>query len=226
MSRPIPLYQVMESDGNAPERRDAAANRARILAVAESLFEEHGAPNVNMADIAEAAGVGKGTLYRNFANKGELCLTLLDTQMREFQDWRLSEMRRQTEAGDSFLYQLGDFLEALVTFSDMHLPLLQEVQQVSRALDEREARRPHFWQYMTVYGLLRSAVQAGELPNDLDAAYVAEALLAPLAPDTFRFQRDVLGFDLARIAAGLRSIVDGLALLGREGAAVSFAPRA
>lgn len=213
MSNPISLYQSGESNGNVPERRDAAANRARILQVAEELFEEHGVPAVNMADIAEAAGVGKGTLYRNFANKGDLCLTLLDTQMREFQDNRLHEMRLQAQAGEPFLQQLGHFLEALVSFSDTHLPLLCEVQQVSEALDERDTQRPHFWQYMTVHGLLRNAVLAGELPDDLDTAYVAEALLAPLAPHTFRFQRNVMDFNLPRIAAGLRSILDGLGLL-------------
>lgn len=216
MSNPIPLFQPGESNGNVPERRDAAANRARILQVAEELFAEHGVPAVNMADIAQAAGVGKGTLYRNFANKGDLCLTLLDTQLREFQDMRLDEMRRQAQSGQPFLQQLGHFLEALVTFSDTHLPLLCEVPQVSEALDEREAQRPHFWQYMTVHGLLRKAVQVGELPEDLDTAFVAEALLAPLAPHTFRFQRDVLGFDLPRIVAGLRSILNGLALLAPQ----------
>lgn len=216
MSDPIPLYRPEESNGNVPERRDAAANRARILRVAEELFASHGVPAVNMADIAEAADVGKGTLYRNFSNKGELCLALLDTQMREFQNNRLEDMRRQAEEGTPFVQQLGHFLEALVIFSDTHLPLLDEVQQVSNALDERETQRPHFWQYMTVHGLLRRAVQVGELANDLDIAYIAEALLAPLAPHTFRFQREALGFDLPRIAAGLRSILQGLALLAPQ----------
>lgn len=216
MSDPIPLYQPGEGNGNVPERRDAAANRARILKVAEELFAKEGVPAVNMADIAEAAGVGKGTLYRNFSNKGDLCLTLLDTQMREFQDRRLEDMRRQAEDGVPFLQQLGHFLEALVHFSDSHLPLLCEVQQVSEALDERETQRPHFWQYMTVHGLLRKAVQAGELPEELDIAYVAEALLAPLAPHTFRFQREALGFDLHRISAGSRTIIDGLSLLALQ----------
>jgi AcrR family transcriptional regulator len=208
----------MRSDSiplNPSERRDAAANRARILRVAEALFEQNGVDAVNMAEIAQEAGVGKGTLYRNFGNKGELCLALMDTQLREFQDERLEAMRSQAEAGVPYVEQLARFLEALVAFSARHLPLLCEVQQIAAALDAGEAQRPHFWQYMTVHGLLRSAVQTGELPPDFDAAYGAEALLAPLAPHTFRFQQQVLGFDLSRVAAGMRMILDGLRSLTR-----------
>jgi len=37
-----------------------------------------------MQEIARAAGVGQGTLYRRFANKGQLCMALVDTQMSDF----------------------------------------------------------------------------------------------------------------------------------------------
>ena len=70
---------------------------------------------------------------------------------------------------------------------------------------------PHFWQYMTVSALLRSAERAGELASGLDLEYLGEALLAPLQVDYFRFQRYVRGYDTERIAAGLQSLVGRLA---------------
>jgi AcrR family transcriptional regulator len=213
MNQPIPLNPQGHQDSQLPERRDAAENRARILKAAEDLFAERGVSAVNMADVAQAAAVGKGTLYRNFSNKGDLCLTLLDTQLHDFQEQRLAAMRDQAQSGLPYLLQLARFLDALVTFSDKHMPLLCEVQQYSDALDGREARRPHFWQYMTVRGLLRSAVQAAELPHGFDTEFAAEALLAPLAPHTFRFQREVLGFELSRMSRGLRTMLDGLGTL-------------
>ncbi|MEJ2748861.1 MAG: TetR family transcriptional regulator, partial [Anaerolineae bacterium] len=111
------------------ERRDAAANRALLLETADSLFTQHGVTNVTMADIAVAAEVGKGTLYRRFANKGELCLALLDTQMLDFQESMLGRMRQLSEQGASKLEQLDQFLDALVYFVDRHTPLLCEVQR-------------------------------------------------------------------------------------------------
>jgi AcrR family transcriptional regulator len=58
--------------GVVRERADAARNRLRVLAAAERLFAERGVPGVTMDDVAAAAGVGKGTLYRRFVDKGGL----------------------------------------------------------------------------------------------------------------------------------------------------------
>lgn len=203
--------QLRLGDGRRrDERRDAAQNRALLLATAERLFAEKGVGAVNMAEIAATAGVGKGTLYRRFSNKGELCLGLMDNRLRAFQDVQLAEMRELTASKVPYLEQLARFLEALVAFTGEHMPLLCEVQQYSQSLDEEEVERPHFWQYMTVHGLLQRAIRAGEVRADLDAAYTAEALLAPLNAQTFRFQLEQLAFTRVRIQAGLRVLVKAL----------------
>ncbi len=49
----------------------------KILAVAARLFATHRFHEARMEDIAAAAGVGKGTLYRYFRDKEELYLALL-----------------------------------------------------------------------------------------------------------------------------------------------------
>lgn len=54
-----------------PQRRDAAQNRSRILAAAHEVFAERGL-NVTLDDIAHHAGVGVGTIYRNYPNKATL----------------------------------------------------------------------------------------------------------------------------------------------------------
>src|SRR5947207_15864997 len=66
------------------ERRDAAEHRQRILEVARRLFAEHGVGATSMHQIAMAAGVGQGTLYRRYAHKGELCMDLLRRRHEQF----------------------------------------------------------------------------------------------------------------------------------------------
>jgi AcrR family transcriptional regulator len=194
------------------ERADAAANRALILQTAARLFAERGVANVCMAEIAEAAGVGKGTLYRRFASKAELCLSLMDSQLAEFQAEALARFRRQTSEDTPYLAQLADFLEALVHFTEVHAPLLSEVERGGLLRVDAPLDVPHFWQFMTVSALLRSAARRGELAPDLDIDYLGEALLAPLQIDIFRYQRDARGYSLERIASGLRQMVERLGL--------------
>ena len=211
----MPRIDLMTvEDGNTAERHeraDAAANRALILKTAERLFAERGVANVCMAEIAEAAGVGKGTLYRRFAGKAELCLALLDSQMSEFQAEALARFRRQSAEGATHLAQLADFLEALVAFTEIHAPLLSEVERGGLLRVDAPLNVPHFWQFMTVSALLRAAARRGEIADDLDLDYVGEALLAPLQIDIFRYQRDARGYSLERIADGLRGLVGLLA---------------
>lgn len=53
------------------QRRDAAANKERILAAAEEAFRRNGL-SVDMRAVAAAAGVGIGTLYRHFPTREDL----------------------------------------------------------------------------------------------------------------------------------------------------------
>lgn len=63
-------------------RRDAAANRGRLLAAAGELFAERGLA-VTLNDIAHHAGVGVGTAYRRFANKDEVIDALFEQRLQE-----------------------------------------------------------------------------------------------------------------------------------------------
>jgi len=62
-------------------RSDAAENRKRLLAAAAVVFAEHGLDG-SVEEVARAAGVGMGTLYRRFPTKdaliGELVRELLE----------------------------------------------------------------------------------------------------------------------------------------------------
>ncbi len=60
------------------ERGDAARNRVLLLDAARDLIAERGADAVSMDDVAAAAGVGKGTLFRRFGSRAGLMIVLLD----------------------------------------------------------------------------------------------------------------------------------------------------
>lgn len=67
------------------ERGDAARNRLLLLEAARRLIAERGAGAVSTDDIAAAAGVGKGTLFRRFGSRAGLMVVLLDEDEKDQQ---------------------------------------------------------------------------------------------------------------------------------------------
>lgn len=67
-------------------RKDAQQNRERLLVAAERMFRERGV-EVSVGEIADAAGVGRGTLFRNFASKDELIAAVLVERVGEVLDY-------------------------------------------------------------------------------------------------------------------------------------------
>jgi AcrR family transcriptional regulator len=65
------------------QRADARRNRKRVLDAARLLLAEHGL-DVHIERIARAAGVGVGTVYRNFPTKEDLLQALADERFAFF----------------------------------------------------------------------------------------------------------------------------------------------
>ncbi len=82
MAQPVPL----RSPRRRPQAR-AVVTRRRLLEAAEQLFARAGYDGASMADVAERAGVGVGTLYHHFPDKRALLLALID-------DWGDRELAR------------------------------------------------------------------------------------------------------------------------------------
>jgi AcrR family transcriptional regulator len=60
-----------------PLRADAARNRLLLLDAARDAFTRHGV-TASLDDVARAAGVGPGTLYRHFPTRDALVLAVID----------------------------------------------------------------------------------------------------------------------------------------------------
>lgn len=211
MNHSITIGIFNEGEQPRSERRDAAANRQLLLDTARQLFAEQGVANVHMAEIAQAAGVGKGTLYRRFAHKGELCLNLLNDELQQFQNNTLAELRHKTAAGQGYIAQLDYFLDCLVGFVVDNLPLMCEIANAPTPADSlHDINRPHFWQEMTVRALLQRAGEKRELKPEVDLAYTASAFIALLDARIIRFQVYAQGFTKEQISQGLRQLIDGI----------------
>lgn len=68
-----------------PMRRDAVARRAALIAAARACFARAGYL-VPLEEVAEAAGVGRGTLYRNFKDRMALALAIFEDELDRIGD--------------------------------------------------------------------------------------------------------------------------------------------
>lgn len=71
--------------GGRPLRSDAERNRQAIICAAGSVLAEQGT-EVTLEHIAEAAGVGVGTIYRRFPSLSALVAVVLEEKMRRYAD--------------------------------------------------------------------------------------------------------------------------------------------
>jgi AcrR family transcriptional regulator len=108
---PHPEVPAVDGAGDRPLRRDAERNRQRILAAAAEVLSERGL-NATLDDVARAAGVGVGTVYRRFPDKESLIEEL-------FRD-RIDAMVRTAEQA----LTEPDPWQALVSFLDFAISLM------------------------------------------------------------------------------------------------------
>jgi AcrR family transcriptional regulator len=179
-----------------PERADAARNRTRILAAAERLFSQRGATNVTMEDVARAADVGKGTLYRRYPDRAALALALLDEHERDLQQ-RLVTGPPPLGPGAPPGQRLAAFYTAMIELLDRHLDL-------ALAAETGDARfRTGAYSFWRAH--LRVLLRAAGVPDPGDV--LAEILLAPLAGELVRHLRG-RGASAGEIAAGLTELAE------------------
>ena len=193
----------------ATERADAARNRERILCTARRLFAEKGASCVSMDEIAEAAGVGKGTLFRRFGSRAALATAVLSEDESRLQE---GFIRGEPPLGPGVpaRERLIAFGEARLDLIDAHAELLAAAEVARAHLDSP----PYMASRLHVTLLLR------EIDLDCDPELLADMLLAGLSGGLFVYLRDARGFSLERIKEGWRRIVDGLVPAPAESAVV------
>jgi AcrR family transcriptional regulator len=183
------------------ERADAARNRARILEAADHLFAEHGVGGVTMDDIAAAANVGKGTLYRRFTDKGELAGALLSERGAELQHAILGGPP-PLGPGAPPAERLVAFTQSYLEFQARHLDLVLLSETSTPGARVHKASYAFWRQHCTL--LLRDAAAP-------DAATRAEALLAALSAEQVRHWLREQGRALVELSAALAALARALA---------------
>jgi AcrR family transcriptional regulator len=191
-----------------PERADAARNRVAILQAAERLVASRGADLVTMDEVACAAGVGKGTLFRHFGDRCGLLRALLDERERAFQE---DFIRGPAPLGPG-----APAPERLVAFGER---ILDQIELQGDLLAAAEHGAPGERLRHSVYGAHRAHVTSllrdPDSDRDVeDVSYPADVLLGALSAELVLYQRRVLELSTGHLKRCWRDLVYALMRAG------------
>lgn len=160
-------------------RRDALANRERIIDTAEVYFRENGL-DAPLQGLAAAAKVGAGTLYRNFASHADVIRALYDRYIQFFDDMGARALAEPTgwDGIELVLRECQDYL--------VEKGIVSEVMR-RQAVNDPEYKPSQRW-VGSMDTMVRRAIAEGSARDDLVAADLSAAAIMlgsvqPFAPD-------------------------------------------
>jgi AcrR family transcriptional regulator len=183
------------------ERADAARNRLAILAASERLVGSRGAASVTMDEIACAAQVGKGTLFRHFGDRCGLMRALLDERERSFQEGFIR--------GPAPLGPGAQPRERLMAFGER---MLEHIEIQGDLLAAAENGAPGARLRHSVYAAYRAHVTSllEQSSFEGDVGYFADVLLGALGTELVLFQRRELQISPEYLRQCWRELVSAL----------------
>ena len=198
-----PISRCRSTTAPLPEREraDARRNRQRILCAAARLVDERGIDRVSMDDVAAAAGVGKGTLYRRFGDRWTLLRALIEEPERDFQD---ALIRGAPPLGP------GRRRRSACAPSAPDSWRCSRATPASCSPATRSSAGRHDHPVYAFYRIHLAFLLREILGDDARTDYLVDALLAALAPDLFLYQREVRGMSLEDLIDGWQTLADAV----------------
>lgn len=185
----------MQPDTDKPLRGDAAKRRQAVLNAARRIYAEEGV-DIPMQRIADAAGVGRATVHRNFFDRNGLLLALLDEELDQFEtELRAIDLRQQPFA----------LFDAFAKLSLTNAALLPQWQAMNAADQEFARVRDKFVQI--VEGVLPDVVASGAVRADLsvrDVELLAGMLGAALRGENAEVRSQLTHRALLLIKTGIQ----------------------
>jgi len=182
--------------------------RERILRSATLLFAQKEFDRVLIDEVAARAGVGKGSVYRQFSSKEELYAAVVIDGFRQLRE----EIRTALSGARSVREQVATIVHHTIRYfwgRRQFFALLHDPQALPRRQERLyHAQRQEFVSLIT--DVLRQGMQNGSLRAELDTRLAAESLLGMLRGIN-RYCRDyTTPEDAAPVVVGI--FIDGCGL--------------
>ncbi|RPE38134.1 TetR family transcriptional regulator [Streptomyces sp. Ag109_O5-1] len=154
----FPVSEIVAS--RRPHRKDAARNYDALIAAAREAFAEHGA-DASLEDVARRAGVGIGTLYRNFPTRRDLFESVYADEVNAL--CRAAVELSEREPWEALTSWLDRFTGYMVTKRAVREALNDESEIFSACRDSMYAAGGPLLERAQKAGVVRTDMEIGDL---------------------------------------------------------------
>jgi TetR/AcrR family transcriptional regulator, mexJK operon transcriptional repressor len=172
-----PADKNRRRSGGRPSHGDAIKRDERLIAIAASMFMERGFEGTSIDAVAEAAGVGKATLYARYKDKGDLFAAVLQ---RKIDLWLAQNETAEEAATD----RIEDVLLALARRT-IAGALTREAVAINRIVMAESVRFPDLAKRMHEQGWQRSNAAVAALLDRFATAGKIDVEDTNVAADLF-----------------------------------------
>jgi len=159
---------------------EVAKRRHEIFHQVASIFLKKGFQETSMREIAEAAGLGKSTLYDYFKTKDEILVYFFEDQLNDITE-NAQKVALQNLPADKRLRQIMEiYIENLQANKNLFLKLSLESQRLKTASQKQIQQKRHVYQDM-IRALIDEGIREG-IFRQVNSLLVARLLINAMTP--------------------------------------------
>jgi AcrR family transcriptional regulator len=150
--------------------------RQQIIEAAARLMVQKGIEKTSLSDIANEAGISKGSLYYYYATKDDLIFDITDTHINQISEnlFTIIEERKGNATWKDVLKILFERIIAAETRGRLHLYLIQQALNGNELIMERFRKKYREWNEMINDGLKK--LDSGSMDHTTVSSVIIAAL--------------------------------------------------
>jgi AcrR family transcriptional regulator len=149
------LFTPQEFSLNKDKKaKKQAVKKQQIIEAGSRLVVQKGIEKTSLADIAEEAGISKGSLYYYYASKNELIFDITETHINQISDnlFTIIEESKDNASWEELLKILFERILDADTRGRLHLYLVQQALNDNDDLKQRFRKKYQEWKIMITEG--------------------------------------------------------------------------
>ncbi len=154
--------------------------RKEIAHTSVRLFLKKGFNETSMREVAEAAGIGKSTLYDYFPSKEDILLSFAEAELQRLTEQVKEIVDQKTGAQEKLRRIMFAYMDYLAENEEFYLKLSYEVQRLGQESLERIQSKRHAFQDL-LRNILEEGIREGCFRR-VDTLLATRVILTALTP--------------------------------------------